>query len=65
MYRSPSSTNENNDDINNLISEICNQGVSNNFIIGDFNYQIDWSIHDLTINDNSTQIFYEVTPKIF
>jgi len=33
MYRSPSSTNENNDAINNLLSEICNQHVGNNLII--------------------------------
>jgi len=45
---SPSTTNENKDTINNLISEICNQHVGNNLIIGDFNYHINWSIHDIT-----------------
>jgi len=63
MYHSPSSMNENNDAINNLISEICNQHVGNNLIIGDFNYHIDWSIPDLTTNDNSSQKFYEVIQK--
>jgi len=63
MYRSPSSTNANNDAINNLLSEICNQHVGNNLIIGDFNYRIDWSIHDLTTSDSSSQKFYEVNQK--
>jgi len=49
MYRSPSSTNEYNDAVNNLISDICNKHVGNNLIIGDFNYHIDWSMHDLTM----------------
>jgi len=65
MYRSPSSTNENNDAINNLISETCNQHVGNNLIIGDFNYHIDWSIHDITTNDNSSQKFYKLFKKKF
>jgi len=44
MYHSPSSTNENNDAINHLISEICNQHVGNNLIIGDFNYHLEFLI---------------------
>jgi len=46
MYRSPSSTDENNDAKNNLMSDICNKHVGNNLIIGDFNYHIDWSMYN-------------------
>ena len=63
MYRSPISTDENNDAINNLISEICNQHVGNNLIIGDFNYHIDWIVHNLSTNDSSSQKFYETVQK--
>jgi len=65
MYRSPSSTDENNDSINNLISEICGQHVGNNLIIGDLNYHIDWNTHNLSTNDSSSQKFYEATQKNF
>ena len=65
MYRSPSSTDENNDAINNLISEICNQHVGNNLIFGDFNYHIDWTVHNLSTNDSSSQKFDETVQKIF
>jgi len=61
MYHSPSSTNENNDAINNLTSENCNQHKGNNLIISDFNYHTDWSIHDLTTSDGSSQKLYEVS----
>ena len=65
VYRSPSSTDENNDALNNLIFEICNQHVGNNLIIGDFNYHIDWTVHRLNTKDSSDQKFYETVQKNF
>jgi len=59
-HYSYSSMNETNDAKNSLISDICNQHVGNNLIIGDFNLHINWSIHDLTTNDSSSRKFYEV-----
>jgi len=65
MYCSPSSTDENNEAINNLISEICNQHVGNNLIIGNFNYYTDWTIHNLSTNDSTSQKFYKAIQKNF
>ena len=42
VYRSPNSSNENNDKLNDLLK----QTEKNSFIIGDFNYpHIDWNLH--------------------
>ena len=66
VYRSPSSTDENNDAINNLISEVSSQHVGNNLIIGDFNYHINWSTHDTnTTNDGVSQKFFDTIQKNF
>ena len=65
VYRSPSSTDENNDTFIYLISEICSQHFGSNLIIGDFNYNIDWTVHHLNTNDSSNQKFYETVQKNF
>ena len=57
-YRSPNSTTENNDALNNLITEVCSQRKGNNLILGDFNYHIDWSSDGTKINDISSQKFF-------
>jgi len=65
LCRSPSDTDENNDALNKLISEICNQHAGYNLIIGDFNYPIDWTVHHVNTNDSSNHKFYKTIPKIY
>jgi len=65
IYRSPSSTTDNNCAVNNLITEVCSQHMGHNLILGDFNYHIDWSSDHVTTDDPVSRNFYQVLQKNF
>ena len=50
FYRSPNSTTENNDNLNELLEKITEQKYSHVLLLGDFNYpKIDWKIMCTTV----------------
>jgi len=60
IYRSPSSTTENNNKLNELIIRATNMNDSHVLITGDFNYKdIDWSLKECRTTDHSSTTFIE------
>jgi len=56
IYRSPSSTDENDKAVNDLITDLSSRHRGDNIIVGDFNHHIDWS-NDIKPTDRSSQQF--------
>ena len=52
IYRSPSSTDENDKAINDLITDLSSRHRGYNIIVGDFNHHIDWP-NDMKPSDRS------------
>ena len=56
IYRSDSGTNENNENLLNLLKEINEMKQSHKLIVGDFNYKdIDWESWSTTKSENSDE----------
>lgn len=61
IYRSPSSSHENNTDLVSMLKEICNTNPSHLLITGDFNYpDMNWELGTQTVkSDNNLQAFLD------
>jgi hypothetical protein len=66
IYRSPSSTSENNNKLNTLLGEACSAGFSHTLIVGDFNYkEICWRENMVESHDqHPAYIFFDCDKTI-